>query len=148
MVATTIYLAPIANFVNTICNSCNEVDIVLSLLNNNCTRYMHGSFTWNMSYRYCIHKVCRIVIIDENTIGKCKPQTFSAQQRKRWRRSTRHTRPTWVLSYRAMYRNVNSSSIKPNVDHLQLEPTMFDRHTKPNLGLKHYHSNNSFIDVF
>ena len=30
--------------------------------------------------------------------------------------------------------------LKPNVDHPKLKPTSFDRHTKPDIGLKHYHS--------
>ena len=51
-----------------------DVDIVSNLLNNNCKMHMNGSFTSNMSHRYCTHKTRRKVIIDENTINECKPQ--------------------------------------------------------------------------
>lgn len=36
------------------------------------------------------------------------------------------------------------SSLKPNVDQLQLKPTSSDRHTKPDIGPDHYHSNKLF----
>ena len=36
------------------------------------------------------------------------------------------------------------SSLKPNVDQLQLKPTSSDRLTKPHTGLDHFHSNKLF----